>query len=84
MEDLQQLIVNEHIGDLLREAERLRSERSITDQEKAGDCDDAQALAVRAARHGARVRLGHWLIGVGTAVAGSGGDRQSGAAGHAA
>ena len=84
MEDLQQLIVNEHIGDLLREAERLRSERAVTDQEKAADCDDAQALAVRADRHGARVRLGHWLIGVGTAVAGSEADRRGGAAGHAA
>ena len=84
MEDVQQIIVNEHIGDLLREAERLRSERSVTDQENVGDCDDAQVLAVPADQRGARVRLGHWLIGVGTAVAGSGGDRQSGAAGHAA
>jgi hypothetical protein len=84
MEDVQQLIVNEHIGDLRREAERLRSERSIADQERAEECEATPAATGRTDPRGARVRVGHWLIGVGTAVAGSGGDRQGGAAGHAA
>ena len=84
MEDVQQLIVNEHIRDLRREAERLRSERSIADQARAEVCEATSAAGGGTDPHRARVRIGHWLIDVGTAVAGSGGDRRGGAAEHAA
>jgi hypothetical protein len=67
MQDLQQIIVNEHIGDLRREAEAQRSERRMRHRTREGDSE------------GARVRLGHWLIGVGTAVAGPAGDPGSAA-----
>jgi hypothetical protein len=57
MEDLHQMIVNERIGDLRREAESIRIERRVRDGTHTGD--------------GARVRLGNWLIGVGLAVSGT-------------
>jgi hypothetical protein len=81
MEDLQQIIVNDHIGDLQREGDRLRAERD-TDRGTVHDHGDG-SLHAHADRGSARVRLGHWLIGVGTAVAGPATDRHGGAAGHA-
>jgi hypothetical protein len=62
MEDLHQMIVNERIGDLRREAESLRIERRARDGTPADGTRTGD---------GARVRLGNWLIGVGLAVSGS-------------
>ena len=60
MQSLQEVIVNEHINDLRREAESLRMEQRIRHRTRDGD--------------GARVRLGHLLIGIGLALSGSAGD----------
>lgn len=70
MEDLQQIIVNEHIGDLRREAESLRLERDVANRTRDGDGREGSAAGPEPDRQGARVRLGHWLIDVGSAVAG--------------
>lgn len=67
MDNIQQVIVNEHIEDLRREAESLRAERRM--RHPTGDGDRAGGAA-NAPDRPARVRLGHWLIGVGMAVAG--------------
>ena len=72
MEDLQQIIVNEHIHDLRRDAEASRMRDAHGDDDRAG----APPGGVGAAR----VRLGEWLIGVGNAVAGSASDRRGGTA----
>jgi hypothetical protein len=81
MEDLRHIIVSDHIGDLRREGDRLRAERT-TDRSTVHD-HGGGSLHAHADRGAARVRLGHWLIGVGTAVAGPATDRHGGAAGHA-
>jgi hypothetical protein len=81
MEESQQIFVNEHIDDLRREAESLRSERRVRHRTRDGD---GSGTAAHTDPRGARVRLGHWLIGIGTAVAGTAGDPRSGTAGHAA
>lgn len=81
MEESQQIFVNEHIDDLRREAEALRSERRVRHRTRYGDGSPTTA---QADRRGARVRLGHWLIGVGRAVAGTAGDPHGGTAGHPA
>jgi hypothetical protein len=75
MEDIQQIIVNQRIDELRHDADarRMRGDRDD------GDSTDAPPGGARAAR----VRLGQWLIGVGTAVAGSAGDRRGGTAGSA-
>jgi hypothetical protein len=70
MEDLQQMIVNEHIGDLRREAESIRTERRVNHRTRDGDGGKGSETVPEGDREGARVRLGHWLIGVGIAVAG--------------
>jgi hypothetical protein len=68
MNEIQQAIVNEHIADLRREAESLRTEQRMRHRTRDGE----GSTEVKAAdRHGARVRLGQWLIGVGNAVAGN-------------
>ncbi len=64
MEDLQQIIVNERIDDLRRDAEASRMRDAHGEDDRAG--------APPGGAWAARVRLGKWLIGVGTAVAGSG------------
>jgi hypothetical protein len=74
MEDLQQILVNEHIGDLRRDAAGMRAESRI--RNRTGDAE-----VVTSRGDGARVRVGNWLIGVGTAVAGSAGDRRGEASG---
>ncbi len=79
MNDLQHVIVDEHIADLLREGESLRSERKFGSA-PSGD-DDVGATAARVRHRPARVRLGYWLIGVGAAVAG---DRRDDVRGRAA
>lgn len=70
MKTLQEFIVSEHIDGLRREAEQLRTERRIRQRTR----DDDGTRAGRRAQAGsrpARVRLGHWLIGIGLAVSGS-------------
>jgi hypothetical protein len=75
MEEIQQIIVNEHIDELRHDTEA----RRIRGDTRDGDAGGAPPGGGRAAR----VRLGHWLIGVGTAVAGSAADRKGGRAGSA-
>ncbi len=70
MEDIQQIIVNEHMDELRHDAEARRLRDPSGDDDPGGT--DAGGLGA------ARVRLGEWLIGVGTAVAGSAGDRRGG------
>lgn len=66
MYDLRQIVVNEHLNDLRREAEERRMERTMRHRPRDGESEIARAPA--------RVRLGHWLIGVGKSVAGSAAD----------
>ncbi len=82
MQTIQQIIVNDHIDDLRREAESLRTERRMRHRTRDGDGSGTSNQA-QAGRRPARVRLGHWLIGVGLAVSGSTGDAH-GKAEHAA
>jgi hypothetical protein len=79
MEDLQRIVVDEHIADLRRDADALRMTRRVTYHTRDGDPTCIEAPDDRPAR----VRLGRWLIGVGTAVAGSASDRKGGTAGSA-
>lgn len=81
MDHVQQLIVSERIDDLHREAERLRTERKV--RLRTHDRDAGRVTPGVGGRR-ARARLGHWLIGIGQAVAGSAGDAHGGTAGHAA
>jgi len=76
MEDLRRIIVNEHIADLRRDADAIRVTRRASHHSRDGDPACAEAPDGRPAR----VRLGHWLIGLGTAVAGPASDRRSGTA----
>ena len=81
MDQFQQIFVNEHIDDLRREAESLRSERRVRHRSRDGD---GSGTAAQTPRRGARVRLGLWLIGIGSAVAGTSGEPHSGTARHIA
>lgn len=80
MEDLRQIIVNEHLAELRRDADALRVTRRVPNHTRDGDpaCGEAPESQP------ARVRLGHWLIGVGTAVAGTSADARGGTAGNTA
>lgn len=71
MQTVQEFIVNEHINDLRREAESLRTERTMRHRTRDGD---AGGQLMEGRRPPARVRLGHLLIGIGMAVSGSTGD----------
>ena len=83
MDDLQRISVDDHIGELMRDGERLRAERVARDSHTPHT-----GPAVAGGRAGdhppARVRLGRWLIDLGSAVAGTSQDRSGGAAGRAA
>lgn len=79
MEDLQKIIVDDHIGRLLREGDALRTERQVRAAIHARD-GDGQGVEPRRYPHAVRVRLGHWLIGVGAAVAGTSSDHHVGRA----
>jgi hypothetical protein len=73
MEQIQQALVQDHINDLLRDGEAFRAERltrglSHSPDEDVGACDPEPIT-----RRPVRVRLGHWLIGVGHALAGADG-----------
>jgi hypothetical protein len=59
MEQVQQVLVHEHIHELQHEAAALRTERALS----------ARA-APRGTGSGPRGRIGRWLIGVGLAIAG--------------
>jgi hypothetical protein len=83
MQTLQEFIVNEHIDDLRREAELLRTERRMRHRTRLGVAT-LDATGNASIRRPVRVRLGQWLIGIGTAVSGSPGDANSGTAEHAA
>jgi hypothetical protein len=83
MEDLQQIMVGDHIDDLYREGDALRAERLERDH-SPGPHGVRLDVPTRSGRSPARVRVGRWLIGVGSAVAGTSGDPQGGTAGHAA
>jgi hypothetical protein len=76
-------VVNHHIDELMREADGRRAERLARDSRQP---DTGPAVAGgRAGDHPpARVRLGHWLISLGSAVAGTSHDSNGGAAGRAA
>jgi len=76
MEDLRRIIVNDHIDDLRRDAAALRVGRRMRHHTRDGDPASCEASDERPAR----VRLGRWLIGVGTAVAGSASERNGGTA----
>ena len=82
MEELQRISVNDHIGDLLREGSSLRAER-LARENRLPHTGPAVAGGRAGDHPPARVRLGHWLIGVGTAVAGTR-DPHGGATGRAA
>jgi hypothetical protein len=64
MEEMQQILVAEHIHELQHEALALRAERAR----------DARA-APRGTGPGPRGRLGRWIIGVGLAIAGQPAER---------
>jgi hypothetical protein len=81
MQDLRQIIVNDHIDELRREAEALRTERRIRHASRDGI---GAARAATAEGRATRVRVGRWLISLGAAVAGASGDPHGGSPGHAA
>jgi hypothetical protein len=84
MEDLQRQNVNDHIGELMREGDSLRAER-LARESRALHTGPAVAGGRAGDHPPARVRLGRWLIDVGSAVAGTSHDRHGDAAGrHAA
>ena len=83
MEDPQRISVNDHISDLMREADSRRAERLA--RESRQPHTGPAVAGGRAGDHPpARVRLGHWLIGLGTTVAGTNPDHNGGARGRAA
>jgi hypothetical protein len=67
MEDIQQIIVNEHMNERRHDAD-VRRLRDPSHDDQGADGGGGVGAA--------RTRLGEWLIGVGTAVAGSAGDRR--------
>ena len=71
MEDIQTIIVNEHMNEMRHDAEVRRLREPSRD---APEADNRGGVAA------ARIRFGAWLIGVGTAVAGTAGDRRGGTA----
>jgi hypothetical protein len=83
MQSLQEFIVNDHIKDLRREAESLRTEQRM--RHRTRDADGGRdGPATSAGSRGARARVGHWVIGVGLAISGLPRDAHSGTAEHAA
>ena len=85
MDELQKVQLDERLKALRHEGDRLRAERLAREREttQAGPA----VAGGRAGDHPpARVRLGHWLIDIGVAVAGTSRDngQQGGATHHAA
>jgi hypothetical protein len=85
MDQLQRHIVQDHILDLRREADARRAARLAHDHDTRSD-DDVGSLASTDSHRASpvRVRFGHWLMGVGAAVARSDSDPIDRTAGHAA
>ena len=85
MDELQKAQLDERLTALRHEGDRLRAERFARER---GTTQAGPAVAGgRAGDHPpARVRLGHWLIDIGVAVAGTSRDsgQQGGATHHAA
>jgi len=85
MDELQKAQLDERLTALRHEGDRLRAERLARER---GTTQAGPAVAGgRAGDHPpARVRLGHWLIDIGVAVAGTSRDsgQQGGATHHAA
>jgi hypothetical protein len=70
IDDLQHALVDERIAALRRDAAGLHAERK--NQELTEATDTAVGSRLRAVGPSpARVRVGHWLIGLGNAIAGS-------------
>jgi hypothetical protein len=88
MEDFQRRIVRDHIADLHREADARRAAGRYNDPHPEYDSDDdvgaARATHRSHAASPVRVRFGHWLIGLGAAVAGPERDHADSATRHAA
>jgi hypothetical protein len=86
MDELQKVQLNERLTALRNEGDRLRAERLAREHAARARATTQAGPAVAGGRAGdhppARVRLGHWLIGIGSAVAGH--DHHEGAAGRAA
>jgi len=85
MDELQKAQLDERLTALRHEGDRLRAERLA--RERATTQDGSAVAGGRAGDHPpARVRLGHWLIDIGVAVAGTSRDngQQGGATHHAA
>ncbi len=71
MIELQQALVADHIAGLEHEAAALRAERA-RDQRAAPAPVTTQPVALPTVTAGnPRVRLGRWLVGIGTAIAGT-------------
>jgi hypothetical protein len=85
MDELQRYQLNDRLDALRHEGDRLRAERVAS---ASGTTQAGPAVAGgRAGDHPpARVRLGHWLIDIGFAVAGTSSEngQQGGATHHAA
>ena len=64
-------LVQDHIDGLLREGEALRAERHEADRHAAVDRSASEPVRGRMAP---RVRLGRWLVTVGSAIAGTADD----------
>ena len=73
MIDLQQALVADHIAGLQREGAALRAERFRTEvRTGAGSRAATQPVELPVVTAGnPRVRLGRWLVGIGTAIAGT-------------
>lgn len=69
MDEMQRIIVDDHIAELRRDGDALRADRFVHDHPEAAPRGPADAGGGRA--HVARARLGRWLMNLGTAVAGS-------------
>jgi hypothetical protein len=69
-------LVRDHIDDLLREGDVLRGERQLAAHRSL--TEGAVPAATGGRRFGvvrpARIRVGRWLVGIGWAVAGCGGN----------
>ena len=72
MIDLQQALVADHIAGLEREGAALRAERARADDHARGvEPAETQPVPLPVVTTGSpRVRIGRWLVGIGTAIAG--------------
>jgi hypothetical protein len=83
--ETKQIIIGDHMDNLLREGREHQLEHELRDARRAGEAR-AHASGSRSApdHPPARVRLGHWLIGLGSAVAGTSPDAPGGSTERAA